>query len=123
MSKLKLFYMVSLAALAALVVFTVFRPIVADREYSEIGRVELLQAEGEWIVQFDISNHEGKDIVYTVNVSVDGQKYGDRFVVREGGKYTYIHHILRDRVGDSKVDVAIWKEGESAPLEQTTYYL
>ncbi len=123
MSKLRIFYIVSLVILALLIVFTVFRPMATGGQYSEVQREQLLQTEDEWIIQFDISNREGKNTTYTINVLVAGKQYGDRFIVQDGSTYTYIHHIRRDMVGTGEVSSTIYKEGSDTPFEQATYYL
>jgi len=123
MSKLRIVYILSLVILAVLIVFTVFKPMTASGKYSEIQREQLLEAKDEWIIQFDIANREGKDTKYTINVSVAGEQYNEEFLIRDGGIYTYIHHIPHNVVGTGEVGVTIYKEGENTPFEQTTYYL
>ncbi len=123
MSKLRIFFVISLVILGVLLVFTVFRPMATGGEYSQVSGESLLQTENGWILQFDIMNHEGKETTYTINVSVGGEKFSERFQVQDGGVYTYIHHIPRQTAGTGEVTTTIYKEGEGAPIEQGTYYL
>ncbi len=123
MYKLRIIYNLSLVAVALLIVFTVFQPMAKGDKYSAVSRESLLEAKDEWILQFDIINHEGKETKYTLQVTLAGNQYGDQFLIQDGGVYTYIHHIRRDMVGTGEVSYSIYKEGEAAPVEQATYHL
>lgn len=123
MSKPRIFFVISLVILGVLLMFTVFRPMATGEKYSQVSSEGLLQTEDGWILQFDIMNHEGREAIYTINVSVGGEKFSERFQVQDGGVYTYIHHIPRQKVGTGEVTTTIYQEGEDAPLEQGTYYL
>ncbi|MBI2854727.1 MAG: hypothetical protein HYX87_07405 [Chloroflexi bacterium] len=123
MSKLRIVYMLSLMVLAVLIAFTVFRPMATGGQYSEVARENLLEREDEWIIQFDIINREGKPTEYVINVSVAGKQFSDRFIIADGSLYTYVYHIRRDMLGSGEATVTVYKEGESTPFEQTTYYL
>ena len=121
--KIRIAYIVALVVLGVLVGFTVFKPMVTDREYSEIQQAQLLETQDEWIIQFNIINHEGKDINYTINVLVNSQSYSEDILVLDGRVFAYIHHIRRDMMSESKVSFTIYKEGETTPFEKVTYYL
>ena len=123
MSKLRILYILSLVVLGVLLVFTVFRPMASDRKYSEIQKEQLLQAEDQWIVQFDIINHEGEERNYTINILVDGKLHEQEVLIPDGRKFTYIHHVYTDRIIDGNVRLTIYKEGEATPFEEATYYL
>lgn len=86
-------------------------------------REQLFRTEDEWIIQFEIINHEGRDTTYTVNILMDGKQYGDRFTVQDGCNYTYAHHISRKTVATGEVNSIVYKEGEITPLEQVNYSL
>ena len=122
-SKIKLFFVFSLLILGALIIFTVFKPMTAGEQYSEVTRQKLLQTQDEWILQFEISNHEGRDIEYRVNVSPGGEQYHGRFLVKDGGIYTYSHHVNKNLAGNGRITTEIYKEDEGEPLAQVTYYL
>ncbi len=123
MSKLGIIYIGSLVILAVLLVFTVFQPMATGDKYSEVQKAQLLETESEWIIQFDIINHEGRDQNYTINVLVDEILYTDSILIRDGAKFSYIHHIRRDIITDTDVSFTIYKEGEAAPFEKVIYYL
>ena len=123
MSKLRIFYIASLVILGVLLVFTVFAPIAEGEKYSEVQRVQLLQAEDEWIIQFDIMNREGEDKSYTITVEIDGKQYSQRVLIGDDKSFTYIHHIYRERVTEGCATFTICKEGEAIPIEQATFYL
>jgi len=122
-SGLKIAYVVGLVILGLLVVFTVFRPMMTGGEYSEVQQEQLLETRGEWIIQFNIINHEGRDTNYTINVQADGKPYKDNVLIPDGGMFIYIHHIYRDRINDGEVTFTIYKEDEDTPFEQVTYHL
>ena len=123
MSRLKIIYIVSLVILGVLIAFTVFRPMAVGREYSEVQRAQLLEAENEYIVEFDIINHEGEDKNYTINVLIDGKQYNESVLIPNGRMFTYIHHIHPNSLTEGDVRIAIYKEGEATPFEKATYYL
>ena len=123
MSKLRVFYIVSLVLLGVLIGFTVFKPMVTGGEYSEVQREQLLQAKDEWILQFDILNCEGRDANYTINTTVGDKPYVQSVTIRDGGMFTYIQHIRPDPVGVGELSFAVYKEGEDTPFEEGTYHL
>lgn len=123
MSRLRIIYIISLVILAVLIGFTVFHPMVTGKKYSEIQREQLLQTESEWIIQFDIINHEGRDQNYIINILVSEKSYTDSVLIRDGAKFSYIYHFRPDLETDEDVRFAIYKEGEATPFEQATYHL
>ena len=58
MSRLRISYLLSLAVLGVLLVFTVLIPVVVGGKCSEVQREGLLRTEEGWVVQFDIINHD-----------------------------------------------------------------
>ncbi len=123
MSKLRIIYVVALVILAVLIGFTVFQPMATGTKYSEVQKEQLLETESEWIIQFVIINHEGRDQNYTINVLADEKLYTESILIREGRRFSYIQNIRRDLITDGNVSLTIYKEGEATPLEQATYYL
>ena len=123
MPKLRIIYIVSLVILGVLVAFTVFRPMATGEEYSEVQRAQLLEREDQWIIEFDIINREEKDMSYTIRVLADGKQYTESVLVRDSGMFTYIHHFYPERLTKKEVSFAVYREGESTPIEQATYYL
>ncbi len=123
MSKLRAFYIISLMILGILLVLTVFRPMASGSEYSAVQRAQLLEREDQWIIEFDIINREGEDMSYTIKVLADGKVYTEDVLIRDGGMFTYIHHFYPDRLTNNEVSFAVYKEGESTPVEQATYFL
>jgi len=97
--------------------------MVTGSEYSTVQRVQLLEAENKWIIQFDLINHEGRDQNYTITVVVDGKQYNESVLIQDRRMFTYIHHFYRDRLTNNEVKFAVYKEGEATPLEEVTYYL
>jgi hypothetical protein len=123
MEKLKIVYVLSLVILAVLIVLAFYNPITSELEYCSVQRAQLLERGTERIIQFDIINHEQKDMNYTIVVTVDGKKYTEDVLIRKGGMFTYIHHIYPERISKGEVSFVVYKEGESAPIEEVTYYI
>lgn len=123
MSKLRIFYIISLVILGVLVAITVFQPLGGGEEYSTVGGEALLQTEDEWIIQFDIINHEGSDQRYIITAVDDGKSYSEAVLIQDDKMFTYIHHIRRDMVTEGVASFTIYKEGEEVPFEEVTYYL
>jgi len=124
MSRSKIVLIISLAILEVLIVFAFIRPMVTSTDnYSEIQRSQLLEREGEWIIDFDIINHEGRDQNYVITVAFDGKQCRECVMVPDGGIYTYMFHVFPDEVPEGEVCCTICKEGEDTPLEEVTYYL
>ena len=123
MSRLRITYIALLVILTVLTVNTVFRPIITKGEYSEVQRAQLLQTEDEWIAQIDFINHEDKELNRTIAVLFEDEKYAEDFSIPEGGTFTYIHRIRRETVSNGDITFAIYKEDDTEPLKQVTYYL
>ena len=123
MSRLRIIYIASLVILAVLIAFTVFRPMAVGGKYSEVQKEQLLETESEWIIQFGIINHEGKDQNYTINVQVGEELYTESILIRDDRRFSYIQHVRRDLITDGEVSLTIYKEGEATPFEQATYHL
>ena len=123
MPKSRIIYIASLVILGVLIAFTVFRPMVTGGDYSQVQRAHLLEREDQWIIEFDIINREGKDMDYIIKVVTDGKLYTESVLIRDGGVFTYMHHFYPDRLTNNEVSFAVYKEGESTPVEQATYFL
>ena len=123
MPKSRIIYIASLVILGVLIAFTVFRPMVTGGDYSQVQRAQLLEREDQWIIEFDIINREGKDMDYIIKVVTDGKQYTESVLIRDGGMFTYMHHFYPDRLTNNEVSFAVYKGGESTPIEQATYFL
>ena len=123
MSKLKVIYIVSLIILAVLIAFTVFRPMSTSGKYSEVQKVQLLEAEGEWAIELAILNHEDSDQNYTINILVDDELITDSISIKGNRMSNYNYSISRDMITRGEVSLAVYKEGQATPFEQITYYL
>ncbi len=126
MSKLSIFYILTLMLLGVLLVFAVFRPMVTGGEYGEVKRKSLLRSENGWVIQYDLINREGKDQNYTIYLSVDGGKqYKEDFRLQDGRIFTFIRRVSPSELSseEGEVNITIYKEGMTAPFEETVYYL
>jgi hypothetical protein len=122
-TKLQVFYIISLLILATLFVLAIFKPFASGSNYTQVSRQSLLQTQDEWIFQFDILNHEGHVVRYTIHFLFGGQDFHETFIVRDGGKFTYIHHIKKEDAGSGSVEYKLYKENSSEPIEEGSYYL
>jgi hypothetical protein len=122
-SRLQIVFIISLLVLAALFSIAVFKPFISGAAYTQVSRQSLLHNPGEWVMQFDIFNHEGRDILYTIRFQFSDHDYQEDFIVRDGGQYTYIHHIKDKDIGNGQVTYKIFKENADEPFEQATYHL
>ena len=123
MSKSRITYIISLVILGVVLVFVFLRPIETAEKYSDVSRESLIQAENVWILQFDISNHEGEGKNYTIEVSVDGALSKVTVYIPEGGRYNYVRQINEEMLTEGAVTYTVFKEGESDPFEHGTYYI
>ncbi len=123
MSKLRIFYIFSLVILGVLVAVTVFHPTAGGATYSQVQGEQLLEKDDQWIIEFHILNNEGQDTNYTINALVDGDLCTDTIPIKSGRVFKYILHIYKNKLDEGKVSLAIHKEGEETPFEQTNYYL
>lgn len=122
LSKLRLIFVLSLIILAGVFIATVYF-IPSSQSDTESKRVQIIQGENEWILQYDIINNEERDTKYTIYVTVDDAVYKDSTMVKPGKRYTYIHHIYPQQLVKGMVTFALYEEGEAKPVEQATYYI
>ncbi|MFC1926482.1 hypothetical protein ACFLWV_01885 [Chloroflexota bacterium] len=122
MSRARIVYVVLLVVLGALVGLAVWGPL-GGGEYTEVQRVQLLEREDEWIIQFDIINHEGKEQGYTINVEVGGTTRSEDVLIPDGRKYSYISHIRPETLDNGDISFYLYREDEADPFKQLTYHL
>ena len=122
LSKLRLIFVLSLIILAGVFIATVYF-IPSSQSDTESKRVQIIQGENEWILQYDIINNEERDTKYTIYVTVDDAVYKDSTMVKPGKRYTYIHHIYPQQLVKGMVTLALYEEGKAKPVEQATYYI
>lgn len=122
--RLSVFYILSLAVLGTLSVLVLFRPLATGGDYSTIQKEQLLKTKDGWIIQFDLVNREEKGVRYRLNFTVDASApYEEYVLVPAGGIYTYTHHIGAERVNAGRVQMTIFRDRETTPLEKAAYYL
>ena len=122
LSKLRLIFVLSLVVLAGVFISTIYF-IPSGQSYPESQRAQIIEAENEWILQYDINNNQERDIKYTIYITVDDVVYTDTTVVKQGKTYTYIHHIYPQQLAEGEVTFALYEEGKAEPVEQATYYV
>ncbi|MBA7682018.1 hypothetical protein ES703_90364 [subsurface metagenome] len=112
----------SLVILAGVFISTIYF-IPSGQSYTESKRVQIIEGENEWILQCDIINDQGRDIKYTIFISIDDVVYTDSTVVKQGKTYTYIHHIYPQQLEVGEVTFALYEDGKAEPVEQVTYHI
>lgn len=122
LSKLRLIFILSLIILAGVFIATVYF-IPSSQSDTESRRVQIIEGENEWILQYDIINNEERDTKYTIYVTVNDAVYKDSTMVKPGKRYTYIHHIYPQQLVKGMVTLALYEEGKAKPVEQATYYI
>lgn len=121
--RLRIVFIVSLGILGLLVVFTIFRPMATGEQYSEVVQESIIQLEDQWIIKFSIINRESKEVNYTINWSTGGKTYSQTIPIKNGRMFTHIHHVYPETVKEGQVNLTVYKEGETTPFEQSTYYI
>ena len=122
MFRLKLIFALSLIILAGLFISVVYL-VPSSQKPAESKRVQIIKGENGWILQYDITNAQDRDIKYTIIVTVDNAARKDITVVQEGKTYTYTYHISPEQLTKGQVTVALYEEDKTEPVEQTTYYI
>ena len=122
MNKSKFVYIGSLVILAVLLVLAFYHPITTESAYSKVQWVQMLETNGERIAEFNIVNHEGKDMNYTILSFINGKSYNSSVRIRSNGTYTYVRHIYMEKLVEHEVTFEVYKEGFSAPIDELTYY-
>ena len=124
MSKLRIIFVASLLVLGVLLAFTLFRPMTVGQEFETLIRESVIQEEDEWVIQINIINREGEVADYTIEWSTGGEIYNSKNVsIKNGRTFTNIHHVYPETVREGEINLTIYKEGEPAPFEQSTYYV
>jgi len=122
--KPRVVYLASLIILGVLITFTVFRPMATGSEYSMVQRSHFLEREDRWVIELHIFNREAQDTNYNINVLFDDELCTQSIHLMPEGLFKYSHHISRDSINQGKeVSVAVYKEGEATPIDESTYYL
>jgi len=119
----KAIYITSLLVLGVFLVLAFYHPITTESEYSRVQWVQMLKTNGERIAEFNIVNHEGKDMNYTITSFINGKSCNSSVRIPSNGTYTHIRHIYMEKLIEDEVTFEVYKEGFSAPIDELTYYL
>lgn len=116
MSRLRIFYILSLVILVVLAIFTVFRPMATGGEYDELKRKSLLRSEDGWILQYDLINREAQDTTYIIDVAVDDKPFREAFLIQSRGSLPLYpsHQLKRDYKWEGFY--CYFQRGRSRPL-------
>jgi hypothetical protein len=123
MKNLKIIFIVLLVILGALVVITFIPRASTGKTYTEVARDHVIQQDSGYLVQFDIINHEGLDVTYTVKITLDNNGYGEEVNVPDGYTHTYGHYIYPDKLTSGIVNLVVTKAGELSPVANINYHL
>ncbi len=121
--RLRVFFIFSLILLGVLLAASVIKLMGTGKRYSDVQKAQLLRSADEWIIQFDIINRESRAISYTIDVTVDGHLSTVTISIPEGQSFPYIKRIRQDILTGGIVSLAIYKEGQSDPVENIIYHL
>ncbi len=122
MSKLRIIFVISLVVLTGIFIYTIYL-IPSGEKYPESRTVQIIDADNEWILQYDIVNSYERDIKYTIIVTVDDVVYTDTTVVKPDKMYTYIHHIYPSQLTEGKITFALYENDKEKPVERAIYYI
>ena len=122
MSRLRLIFILSIIILAGAFISIIYF-IPSGQSYTESKRIQIIEGENEWILQYDIINDEKREIKYDISITIDGAVYSDSTAVKPGKTYTYIHHVYPQQLEEGKVTFALYEEGKAEPIEQVTFYI
>jgi hypothetical protein len=122
MLKLRIFYIASLVILGLLLVFAVYKPMNSSEQYSLVTWESIIEGENQWIVQFDIINHEQRDMDYYICWVTGEDTYEENVSIKDGGVFTYIHHIYPRMVEKGKVGLVVYKEGGDVPFIEREFH-
>jgi hypothetical protein len=123
MFKLKIIFIVALAILGVLAIFTFIPQASSGKTYTEVAREHIIQQPDGYLVQFDIINHESQDITYKVIMTLDNNSYGEEVNVPAGHTYTYGHYIYPDKLASGIVNLVVTKAGDPSPIADINYHL
>ena len=73
-----------------------------------------------YVMSLDITNTESVNRNFTISVLVDGKKYNENILLGAGRIFTYEHYIYPP-LQDNRINVAVYKENEPAPVSENTY--
>jgi len=122
--KLKIVFILSLVLLGVLLAFTVFQPITSGGKFNTVASESIIKKEKMWVIVIKIINQADEDTVYSIAWSTGGNVYNSKEVLIQSGRaFTDMHHVYPETAKDGKIDLTIYKEGEPAPIEQSTYYV
>lgn len=117
-------FVVSLVILGALIISIIYMSLQrSEVKLSEVQRSLLVEAENESVIDFQLVNKEGKDTYYTLSISANGEPYTSTFLVKDGRVLGFRYHIYPEMSTGGQVTFAVYREGESVPIEKTTYYI
>ncbi|MCL6477735.1 MAG: hypothetical protein K6T65_04900 [Peptococcaceae bacterium] len=120
----RLVYILSLVVLGVLLILSFLQPMATGKEYSTVQKEQLVKTEDGWFIQFEIFNNREEGFVYTVREVVDnGEAVEDSVLIPGGGRYFFNDHIFAEDAAGGKVTFTIYRQGETTPAEQMTYYL
>ena len=124
MSKLKIFFILSLVLLGVLLGFTVVKPMTTLDKFSAIASESIIKKEHEWIIVISIINKEDEPVIYSIAWSSGGEVYNSKHVlIKSGRTFTDMHYVYPETAKDGKINLTIHKGDDPTPVEQSTYYV
>ena len=125
----KLLYSFSIGLLVLLGLATLASPLVLpflrteQLSLSEMGRLQLLEAPDEWILQYNLKHEGTEEELYTFEITTEGQSNASTARVRAGGQYTFIYHLPLAHEPDERAQFTLLRSGQPEPVENVTLHL
>lgn len=119
-SKLRLIFILSLVVLAGVFIATISF-ISPGQDFDNSSKVQIIDGENEWILQYDVLNSGQKDATYSIQVTIDSEVYKISTIVEQGKSYSYIHHVYPERLLSNEINFVVYQEGINEPIENVTY--
>jgi len=121
-SKLRLIFILSLVALAGVFIATISF-ISPGQDFDNSSKVQIIDGEDEWILQYDVLNSGQRDTTYSIQVTIDSEIYKISTVVEQGKSYSYIRHVYPEQLLSDEINFVVYKEGINEPIENVTYHI
>ena len=122
MSRPRIVLLSSLAILGMLLIATVTL-IPRAEGFTRVQREQLSRVGDNWVLQLDIINHEGQQTRFNIDIGLGDKHYYETAWIPDGRRYSYQRYIDLDLDGADSVQFAVYREGDTEPIEQGRYYI
>lgn len=127
MNKLKLLYSILVIAVVVLIAFAGYsvlhQSISSQDEPATITSQAIIDVEKYSIFHLEISNREGHDINYKICILFDNLTRCFWQQIRDEKMFTYKRYFRPEENREKELTILIYREAESEPIENATYYV